>query len=95
MSITRIQPTKTQKVSYTATAAASASIATGGGTVPIRLRATTDCHVAFGQSPTATTSDMLLGSGETEYFEITAGHKVSAVRATADGDLFVTEGVGH
>ena len=96
MSVTRIAPDTTQKIAFSGTAAQSASIGSGGadGTITVRLRATEDCHVAFGSNPTATTSDLLLGAGETEYFEIAIGSKISAVRVGDSGDLYVTYGRG-
>ena len=95
MSITRIRPTRTQKVSFTGTAASSSSIGTGSGTIPVRLHCTEDCHIAFGTSPTATADDMPLKAGQPEYFEVNAGSKISAIQDSSGGDLFITEGVGY
>jgi hypothetical protein len=85
-------PGTTQKASYTGTAAAtSAAVKPGGtGSVLVRLWATTDCFVAFGAAPTATTSDMPLTAKTETFVAVEAGWKVSAVQQSAGGDLYVT-----
>lgn len=81
-----IFPGASQKVSYTASSAQSQAI----NTTVIRLVSTTDCFVAIGENPTATTSDMFIPSGNVEFFAIQLNHKVSAIRSAADGDLYIT-----
>ena len=80
----------TQTASYTDTAAAISN-AFGVGTQVVRVNSTTGCHIRFGASPTAVTTDSFLKAGEPEYFVVTPGHKVSAVRTTTNGVLTVSE----
>jgi len=83
-------PLTTQTVAFLITSVASTN-AVGAQTKRVRLVATTDCHIAFGVSPTATTSDMYLAADREEIFKIKPGQKVAAIRNTADGTLYVTE----
>ncbi len=87
---THYRPGTTQTVSYTGTAG-TISNAVGDQTRTVRIRCTTGAFVAFGGSPTATTSDMPVEANVPEYFRISPGEKVSAIRESADGDLYVTE----
>ncbi len=58
----------------------------------IRIAATTDCFIAVGENPVATTADVFLPAGVPEYFTVRAGiDKVAAIRAATDGALSVTE----
>jgi hypothetical protein len=61
------------------------------GTNAVRLLSTKTCHVAFGGSPTATTADAMLPPNVPEYFVVTPGQKVAAIRTTTSGSLSVTE----
>lgn len=45
----------------------------------VRVIADVDCHLAFGVSPTATSSGMKLMAGSAEYFGVRGGDKVAAV----------------
>jgi hypothetical protein len=79
-----------QKVDFTAASAASAAF--GAQTYAIRVVATEDCHIKVGDGAvTATAAETYLPADLPEYFTVTPGQKVAAVRATADGSLFVTE----
>lgn len=80
----------TQAASYTDTAAAIAN-GFGMGTRIIRVNATTGCHIAIGQSPTATTSNAYLKAGEPEYLVVNPGEKLSAIRTATNGSITVTE----
>ena len=80
----------TQTVSVTSSSAAN-STAFAAGTTVVRVVSTTDCHIIFATSPTATTSTAYLPANQVEYFKATAGEKIAAIRANADGTLFVTE----
>lgn len=51
-----------------------------------------DCHIAFGAAPVATTGDFFLPAATTIAFRIDPGTKVAAIRASADGTLWVSEG---
>ena len=83
-------PQSSQTVSYTAS-----SVQTGTAfattTRLVRIRATTDCFVAFGSNPTATTSSHFLAASETQDFGVTPGDKVAAIRSSVSGTLYVTE----
>jgi hypothetical protein len=81
-------------VQNAAYAASSAAITNpvSSQTYKVRLVATTDCYVKIGDgTPTATTSDAYLPALSVEYFTITPGQKVAAVRVMVDGTLNVTE----
>ena len=80
----------TQKVTTSGTSAATSN-AVGSQIRVVRLKATEDMHIAFGTSPTATTSDPLLSAGETEYVDISPSLKVAAIQASTAGTLYVTE----
>lgn len=61
------------------------------GTSAVRLVADTDCFVLFGESPVATvTNGTRLMPGVPEYFACDPDHKLSVVRAAADGHLNIT-----
>jgi hypothetical protein len=80
-----------QNAAYTASSAVITN-PVGSQTYKVRLVATTDCYVKIGDgSPTATMSDTYLPALSAEYFTITPGQKVAAVRVVADGTLNVTE----
>jgi len=68
------------------------STATSTNTRIVRLVSTTACHVAFGSNPTATTSSTYLPAGSVEYFKIKGGDKIAAIKNTAAGSLYITEG---
>jgi hypothetical protein len=53
--------------------------------------AATAAYVKVGDSPVAKSSDVYMKGGEAEYFVITPGMKVSAMRVTTNGVLHVTE----
>ncbi len=40
-----------------------------------------DCHVAFGETPVATTNSKPLTAGQDYYFGVTPGHKVAVIQA--------------
>lgn len=73
--------------------AAVTSASVGTGTQFVRLASTGACHVAIGPAPVATASDALINAGQRgEYFQITAGHKVSVIQdGTSTGNLSITE----
>jgi hypothetical protein len=77
-------------VTVTSTSAANTT-AFQPGTNAVRLVATKTCHIKFSGSPTATTSDAMLPPNVPEYFVVTPGQKVAAVRTTTSGLLSVTE----
>ena len=75
-------------LAFNATSAQSAAIT---GTL-IRVAAKgANCRIATGSNPTAAASGTLLFAGIPEYFTITTGHKVAAIRdAATDGSLNIT-----
>jgi hypothetical protein len=89
-----IELSNPQKVSYTGTAAASSAFK--NATSIVRVIATTDCFILFGADPTATTSSHYLPANAVEYFAVQPDSlwKVSVVRLTSSGDLYVSEGNG-
>ncbi len=85
------RPGTTQTVSVTSSSAATTN-PVGEATTIARLVCTVDCHVNVGESPTATTSNMLLPAYTVEYVRVVKGvDKVAAIRAAVDGTLYVTE----
>jgi hypothetical protein len=79
-----------QVVSFTSTSVANTT-AFAAGTNVVRVVAATGCHIAFGASPTATTSSTKIPANVAEYFAVTAGQKIAAIRTTTSGTLHVTE----
>jgi hypothetical protein len=55
----------------------------------VRIVATTDCHVRFGDvdHPTALVIDMLVRTGQPEYFVLRSAKFIAVVRDSADGIL--------
>lgn len=84
------RPVTSQTAAYTA-ASAVVTNAFGNGVHVVRLVSTTNCFVAFGSAPTATTSDMYLPANQPEYFVVSQGQKVAAIQVDAGGNLHVTE----
>ncbi len=79
-----------QSKAYTGTAA-SITNATAAHTKTIRVVATTECYIAIGASPTATTSSVFMPALAIEYFEVPPSIKVSAIRVASSGTVHVTE----
>jgi hypothetical protein len=78
-----------QSISFTA-ASASAGSALGSQTYRVMLYATQDCHISFDGS-SATTSDFFLPASFPVMFMARPGATVSAIRASADGALHISE----
>lgn len=51
---------------------------------------TTNCHLAFGADPTATTNSFYLPANVPIAISIDSAHKIAAIRNTADGNLYIT-----
>lgn len=79
-----------QSVAYTATAAATTN-PVGAQISRVLLWASTDCHVQFGGAPVATTADMFVPANTQMLMSIRRGERVSAIRDSADGTLWVSE----
>ncbi len=80
-------------VAYTATSAASTNPLETG--VIYCLTATSDCHIVFAASPTATTSHMVLLAGRDKFITMTNAYRVAAIRAADDGTLTATPMQGY
>ncbi len=80
----------TQTVAFTSTSTAQTT-AFVAGVNTVRVVASTQCHLAFGASPTATTSSPKLPANLPEYIVVTPGQKIAAIRTTTSGTLYVTE----
>jgi hypothetical protein len=80
-------PGKSQNFSYTDTANHSTDALTGAEIV--RIVSTTDCHIRFGyfDFPVAVVTDMLIRTGQPEYFALRGYNCISAIRDTVSGVL--------
>lgn len=58
------------------------------GVFAVRVVCTTDCRIAIGSNPTATTSSTLLPAGVPEYFAVREGEKLAVIGTS--GTLNVT-----
>lgn len=81
------------KVAYTDTAGTTAALP--ANTEVVRVLSTTDCFIEIGTAPTAVAdTGMYMVAFQPEYFECKTnsalGIKVSAIRSTASGSLYVT-----
>lgn len=87
-----MQPYKPrQNTDVVAYDASTQSVAFNAQTTVVRVVATTNCHIRFGANPTATTSNVYLPAGVVEYFRVTPGDKVAAIKNATAGSLYVTE----
>lgn len=68
----------TQVVTYSTS---TQSAAFGASTKFVRVVSDTNCHILFGSSPTATTSNMRIAADSAEYFGVVAGQKIAAITA--------------
>ena len=91
--IAALRPGTTTDVAYDASAA-TAAISTGGHPIIVRVLCTTAANIVFAAAPTAVVADhMYMPAGVPEYFTMTAGDKVAAIKFTGGtaGVLYVTE----
>lgn len=79
-------PGTLQLVAYTVAAGTIANAVAAGA---ILLISTTDCHISIADSPTAVITDLFLPAKTYLALECTGSNKVSAIRDTADGTLYV------
>ena len=79
-----------QNITVAGTSAATTN-AFSNGAVVLRLATTTDCYIAVGASPTATTSHAILPAGTIDHILVEPSEKVAALQVTAGGVLSVTE----
>lgn len=89
---TYARPSTSQSVAYTATAGVISN-AFGAHTKLVRVILTTAGYIKFDHQSNlaATTSDLYMSAGIPEYFSVNPGEKVSAIRESASGTLYVTE----
>jgi len=72
--------TANQKVDFTA--GATQSSAFRNDTRLVRIHAEAICSILFGTNPTASAANARLVAGQTEYFKVFPGHKVSVITNT-------------
>ena len=79
-----------KKVDYTGTAANSSAIS--AQVRYVRLYATTDCFITINNpAVTATTAATPLVAKDYEIFKVSPGQIISAIRASSDGSLYISE----
>lgn len=73
------------------TAAAAQSVAIPAFVSEVRIVCSTNAWIAFGTNPTASAADgsIYMPLGHVEYFRVTEGQKISAIRDSADGNMSV------
>lgn len=79
-----------QTVSISASSVQSSAFQTGVRV--IRLFPETDCYIAIGSNPTATTSSCYLPAGIIQFFGVQEGQKLAVLRKTTSGTLYLLEG---
>lgn len=84
-----------QKISTGATSVQSAAFSGTQAVTPtiVQLFATEDMFIEIGSSPVATTNSHFLAAGFYMHYNIEAGEKVAAIRASANGTLYISEGI--
>lgn len=85
-----------QTVAYTGTAGVSSAIANSTSSqykeIVVRLVSSTDCFYLPGSDPTATTANgHFLPAGTIEYVQISGGEKISVIRSTTSGSLYISK----
>lgn len=58
----------------------------------IRVAVSAAAYIEIGANPTATTSSIYIPAGTTEYFGVTAGHKLAVLQGGSAGICSVVEG---
>ncbi len=87
-----IHPGTSQTISV-GTTSVKATNAVAASTSLIRLHCSEDAYVGIGTTGVAaTSSSMFVPADQTEYFGIEAGKFVAALRVTASGTCYLTEG---
>ena len=74
-----LRPIVLQKITMGGSAASTASSAFGAGTEYVRVAASTDFHIVFGASPTATADHIFIPADQPEIFKVNPGEKVAAI----------------
>ena len=93
MSDTQVITTGTTQTIAVGSSSVATSNAFSENSRIVRVVSTVACHLEFGTSPTAATTDLLLPANHVEYFKIEANGttKLAAIRSSTDGTLRVTE----
>jgi hypothetical protein len=79
---------------FAVTATSAQSNAFGANTREIRVVCTSACHINIGVNPTAAASDgngFYLPAGVVEYFHVSPGEILAAIRDSADGVFSLAE----
>jgi hypothetical protein len=86
--VSAVTPGASLKLAYTGTSGATGAIT---GSV-VRVVSTTNCHLAFGASPTAAADGtcVYLPQGVPQLFTVTSGQEIAAIQDSAAGNLFIT-----
>ena len=74
-----LRPGTIQKITMAGTAASIASSAFGSQTEYVRIASSTDFHIIFGGSPTATANHIFIPADQPEIFKVSPGEKVAAL----------------
>ena len=90
MAYSTYRPVKTQTITTSGSSAALSTSITEG-VEAVYLTATEHCYVAWGASPTATTSDMYLTKDWPYCLKVSPGEKLAALQVSSGGTLYVTE----
>lgn len=87
-----IYPGVSQKLSTIVTSAQSAAL--GARTSIVQLYATQDVHIKVGANPTAVADGtcMFIPKLVAKMIGVAPGNKIAAIRDSADGVLYITEG---
>lgn len=85
-----LRPDASRTITCAFTASSGQSTAMPDDVSTVRIVANQNCYYTIGANPTATTSHAYLAAGVVEYIAIKPGEKIAAIRASADGTLFIT-----
>lgn len=80
-------------VAYTDSSAASTNPLTVG--TMYCLTSTTDCHIVFATTPTATANHTVLLAGRDKFVTMSNAYRVAAIRASENGTLTATPMQGY
>lgn len=76
------QPPNAEQTPLAISGTAALSAAFAANTTLVRLHTDSICSVLFGSAPTATTANARMTAGQTEYFGVAPGMKVSVIANT-------------
>ena len=80
--IAALRPASDESVDGTSASASSAVINATSESI-VRIASSSDINIAFGATPTATTSTMLLPAGVVEYYRVLPSEKVAVLGGIA------------